>query len=143
MRKERNQRPSRKMKPVFLVFCEGETEEVYINFLRQKYRLPIKVISHITGQSISPKIIQRYIEAEKIGKGDTITTFLMYDIDVEGMVEKLVSCKKSILLWSNPSIELWFLLHLAAQNSEIRTDACIALLRRTDSDWVPYAKGSL
>jgi len=27
MKRERNQRPPRKMKPVFLVFCEGDTEE--------------------------------------------------------------------------------------------------------------------
>jgi len=45
MKKERNHRPPRKMKPVFLVFCEGDTEEAYINLLRQKYRLPVKVIS--------------------------------------------------------------------------------------------------
>jgi hypothetical protein len=38
MKKRRNQKPPRKMKPVFLVFCEGDTEETYINFLRKQYR---------------------------------------------------------------------------------------------------------
>lgn len=37
-------RPSRKMKPVILVLCEGETEECYIDFLKQKYRLPISMM---------------------------------------------------------------------------------------------------
>ena len=55
MKKNRNQRPSRKMKPVYLVFCEGETED-------------------------------------------------------------------SIILTSNPAIELWFLLHNAEQNAAISTD---------------------
>ena len=49
MKKERSYKPPRKMK---LVFCEGDTEETYISFLRQKYRLPIKVIPRITGLSI-------------------------------------------------------------------------------------------
>ncbi|MDP4915040.1 MAG: RloB family protein [Saprospiraceae bacterium] len=29
--------------PTFYVFCEGETEEAYINYLRSKYRLPILI----------------------------------------------------------------------------------------------------
>ena len=43
----KNTRPSRKMKPVILVLCEGETEECYIDFLKQKYRLPIKIVSKL------------------------------------------------------------------------------------------------
>ena len=76
MKKERNLRPPRKMKPVFLVFCEGETEETYVNFLRQQYRLPIKVITYLTGQALSQKKIESYIKAEKIGLNDKITSFL-------------------------------------------------------------------
>ena len=40
----KNTRPSRKMKPVILVLCEGETEECYVDFLKQKYRLPISMM---------------------------------------------------------------------------------------------------
>ena len=39
MGRERKSNP-RKMRPQFLVLCEGETEEAYINFLKQRYRLP-------------------------------------------------------------------------------------------------------
>ena len=31
----KNSRPSRKMKPVILVLCEGETEEWYIDILEE------------------------------------------------------------------------------------------------------------
>lgn len=34
MGRERKSNP-RKMRPQFLVLCEGETEEAYINFLKQ------------------------------------------------------------------------------------------------------------
>jgi hypothetical protein len=40
------------MKQIILVLCEGETEECYINMLKQQYRLPIKVISKVVGQNI-------------------------------------------------------------------------------------------
>ncbi|MDR2542388.1 MAG: RloB family protein [Treponema sp.] len=144
MKKKRNQRPPRKMKPVYLVFCEGETEEAYINLLRQKCRwLPLKVISRITGQAISPSIINKYIKAEQIGPNDPITTFLMYDLDTENIMEKLNQCKGSIILTSNPAVELWFLLHNTEQNASISTDSCIDKLKNVSSDWSQYKKGTL
>jgi hypothetical protein len=143
MKKERNTRPARKMKPVFLVFCEGETEETYINFLRQKYRIPIKVISYITGLSISPDIIKRHISAEKLDSKDTISSFLMYDLDREDIIEKLAACKESISITSNPTIELWFLLHNREQHAEISTDRCIEALQKAATEGVNYEKGTL
>jgi len=143
MKKERNYRPSRKMRPLFLVFCEGDTEETYINLLRQKYRLPIKVISRITGLSISPSIIQRFIQAEKIGPGDLIKSFLMYDLDIKGIAQKLETCKSSISIVSNPSVELWFLLHSYEQNAAITSDSCIEKLKKAAPAWEYYKKGTL
>jgi hypothetical protein len=143
MKRERNFKPQRKMKPVFLVFCEGETEETYINFLRKEYKLPVKVITHVTGLAISPGIIKRYIRAEQIGPNDKITSFLMYDLDIKSSAEKIAVCKDSVSIASNPSVELWFLLHNGEQNSAISTDACIEKLKKASPDWVHYQKGSL
>jgi hypothetical protein len=142
MKKERNPRPPRKMKPVFLVFCEGETEEAYINFLRQRYRLPIKIIPRKTGLSISSAIIKRYVQAEKISPGDIITSFLMYDLDTAGITEKLLLIKGSIPITSSPCVELWFLLHNKEQYAEIATEACITALQHFSSDWTYYEKGN-
>jgi len=143
MKKERNQRPPRKMKPVFLVFCEGETEETYVNFLRQQYKLPIKVITHVTGQALSQKRIENYIKAEKIGLDDRITSFLMYDLDANKIEEKIEACKNSISIASNPSVELWFLLHNSEQNASISTNVCIEKLRKSAKEWECYKKGIL
>jgi len=141
VKKERNQRPLRKMRPVFLVFCEGETEEAYVNFLRQKYKLPIKIIPHITGLALSQNKIERFIKAEKIGPDDKITSFLMYDLDTNDVVEKISVCKNSISIASNPSVELWFLLHNGEQNAFISTNACIEKLRKSSIEWESYKKG--
>ena len=143
MKKERKSRPERKMKPVFLIFCEGETEETYINFLRQRYRLPIKVIPYVTGLAISPSIIKRYIQIEKIGPSDKIASFLMYDLDTKGVSNKIGACKDSINIASNPSVELWFLLHNGEQNAAITSDTCIERLKKSSADWFYYQKGSL
>jgi len=131
------------MKPVFLVFCEGETEETYVNFLRQQYKLPIKVITYVTGLALSQKKIDNYINAEKIGRNDRITSFLMYDLDTNEIVEKIESCKSSISIASNPSVELWFLLHSSEQNAFILTNACIEKLRKSTKEWECYKKGIL
>jgi len=143
MNHKRRKKQSKKMKPVILIFCEGDTEEVYVNSLRKQYKLPIKVITRITGLSVSPNIIHRYIQAERIGHGDKITSFLMYDLDNEEISKKLSSCKESIIIASNPSVELWFLLHAVMQNAAISTDNCIDKLKKSTPDWTNYRKGSL
>ncbi|MDR0721054.1 MAG: RloB family protein [Treponema sp.] len=97
------------MNPVFLVFCEGATEETYINFLRQRYRMPIKVIPRITGISISSNIIRRHIQAERISPDDRmLASFLMYDLDRTDTASRIAVCKNSINISSNPCLELWF-----------------------------------
>ena len=140
---KRTIRPFRTMKPVFLVFCEGETEEAYINFLRQSYRLPIKVIPHVTGLSITPALIKRYIRSERIGDNDTITCFLMYDLDTESIADKLAACKGVINISSSPCIELWFLLHQKEQTASISASDCISLMKKSEEEWITYEKGSL
>lgn len=49
----------KKMVPNFFVFCEGETEETYIKFLRSVYRLPIQIIPKKSDSNISTKYIER------------------------------------------------------------------------------------
>jgi len=144
MKKKRNKRPPRKMNPVFLVFCEGETEEAYINFLRRgEYHRPVKLISHIIGLSITPNKIKRYMQAEQIGPSDKIASFLMYDLDAKGITEKLAACNNSACITSNPCVEFWYLLHNDVQEAAVSTDACIEKLKKSSPDWANYKKGTL
>ena len=62
--------PRRKMKPVFLVFCEGETEETYLDHLKQAYRSPIKIIPKVEGGDISQRLIDARRRELKISKND-------------------------------------------------------------------------
>ena len=128
----------KQMKPNFFVFCEGETEIAYVKFLRSLYRAPIQVIVKKGKSNISEDYIERsqneYVRTEQ----DKV--FLMYDLDVDGMLEQLQKIPNAELIVSNPCIELWFLLHYQDQKSEISSDKCIKKLQKVSKE---YKKGTL
>ena len=126
------------MKPNFFVFCEGETEVAYVSHLRSQYRVPIQIIPRKSDSNISIRYIENckrdYIET----KNDK--TFLMFDLDVDGMLEHLQSIPDAVLLVSNPCIELWYLLHFEECHAELTQNACVKKLKRHLEH---YTKGSL
>ena len=133
MGRERKSNP-RKMRPQFLVLCEGETEEAYINFLKQRYRLPIKIVSKIIGSNISPRLIKKHKE-ELSGNPSEIKTFLMYDGDVPEVLESLKKCD-GIMLISKPCIEIWFISHYKkAPETDLASEACVKQLCQQDLLW--------
>lgn len=135
-------RPDRKMKPVILVLCEGETEECYIDFLKQKYRLPIKIISKIVGSKINTRLIRRYKKELALTNSETINCFLMYDADVQSVVDNLMKCEEKLLL-SRPCIEVWFLAHSQkVPVKDIASEECVNLLKK-ENPWKDYKKGKL
>ncbi len=120
--------------PTFYVFCEGETEEAYINYLRSKYRLPILIDAKIAGNRITEKYIQNYKKDKANHPKDL--TYLVYDLDVTEMLSKLHAIKKTILLSSNPCFELWYLLHVQEQKGEITSKECIQKLKEQFPNYV-------
>lgn len=128
----------RVMKPNYFVFCEGDTEVVYVEMLRAYYRLPIHIIPKRTLLNITSSLINRiksnYIET----KSDKV--FLMYDLDVLSVLDRLRKIPDATLLCSNPCVELWLLLHYAEQKSEISSVDCVAKLSRHIKN---YKKGRL
>ncbi len=130
------------MKPVFLIFCEGETEETYLDFLKQAYRSPIKIIPRVEGGSISQRLIDIRKKELKISKTDKVLVFLMYDMDVPAINEKLKECRAFKLL-SNPTIEFWFLLHGKDWTSAISTNDAFEELLKAKDCWIGYEKAAL
>lgn len=80
MATKRLQQPQRSSKEAFLVICEGETERNYIDFLRNSYHSPIRIVSSVAGQQVTQQLINKHVEQLKLGKYDKITSFLMYDM---------------------------------------------------------------
>ena len=107
----------KQMKPNFFVFCEGETEITYVKFLRSLYRVPIQVIPRKGKSNITQSDIENTKKDYVLTSQDKV--FLMFDLDVEGMLENLKKIPDAELLVSNPCVELWFLLHFREQTTSI------------------------
>lgn len=122
MKSKRQASKGKKINPHFWVFCEGETEEAYISFLRSEYRLPVEVIPKVAGSSINERFIRSYKKGKPIHEKDK--DFLMYDADVPEVIEKLKKIDNATLVISNPAIELWFLLHYKNQTASLTGDDC-------------------
>lgn len=108
----RNRRKSKgkKINPTLFVFCEGDTEEAYVNMLKSLFRLSsIQIHPKIGGNNITFKYMENYKKDKPTHEKDI--NYLMYDLDVPEIIERLNKINDSILLLSNPCIELWFLLH--------------------------------
>ncbi|MCM1236837.1 MAG: RloB family protein [Ruminococcus flavefaciens] len=133
----------RKMKPIILVLCEGETEECYVEFLKRRYRLPIKIVSKVIGQKINERLIGRILSKLKLNASERIDCFLMYDADVATVVKNIQSCKNAIALFSRPCLEVWFLAHSDfVSRTDFSTADCLRKLKNI-SAWRDYRKGFL
>ncbi len=130
------------MKEVFLIFCEGETEENYVNMLRCYFRAPIRIVSSVQGQSVSKHLINEYKRFMQLSPSDKVSIFLMYDLDVEEIMTRLQGCQAELLA-SNPTIELWFLLHSVDQHAPIASKDVVRILRQSAPEWRNYHKGEL
>lgn len=93
----------KKMNPTFFVFCEGKTEAAYVDLLRRSFRVPVEIVWRVSDSNISHPYIDRCKREKFTTKDDK--TFLMFDLDVPGMLQRLSKIKDVILLLSNPCIE--------------------------------------
>ena len=109
-----------------------------MKFLKSQYRIPIEINAKIAGHSINDGYIKRY--KRERGTHEKDKTFLLYDLDVSGVLERIEAIRDTTLLVSNPCFELWYLLHFKAQKSDITCKACNDEL---DKRAVGYKKGQL
>ena len=125
MAKYQRRSKGKEIRPTFFVFC-GESEESYISYIRSKYRVPIRIESKVAKNRIDQKYVTRIISS--LPKHEKDRHFLMYDLDVPEVTEKLLSMKKTILILSNPCIELWYILHTYNHTAEATSQECIRQL---------------
>lgn len=128
------------MLPNFFVFCEGDSEVKYVEILRSYYRQPVHIIAKKTLLNITPALVERCKATYIQTKNDH--TFLMYDLDVPSVLERLKKIPNTTLLCSNPCFELWLLLHAKDQKAAIETDALIKELKKSAPVWKNYSKSA-
>ena len=134
MARKAKQPRGKKMNPTFFVFCEGKTEAAYVDLFRRSFRVPVEIIARVSDSNISQPYIDRCKRDRFTTQDDK--TFLMFDLDVPGMMEQLKKIKDAVLLLSNPCIEYWFTLHYKDVNKEMSSAECLAMLKGMDPDYV-------
>lgn len=138
----RRPRPTRSMKPVFLVLCEGQTEATYLEFLKQTFRSPIKIVSNVTGTCITKALLNKKVQETRLTPYEHIKVFVMYDLDVDTISQKIDECDCCKLL-SNPCIEVWYLFHSSDSAKSLSAKQCINALKQSASVWMNYQKNIL
>jgi hypothetical protein len=118
----------KEIRPTYFMFCEGESEEAYISFIRNFRRIPIQIKAKVAKNKINQRFVDQILRPFPKHKKDKI--FLLYDLDVAEMLEKLRLIKDTILLVSNPCIELWFLLHTTNHTATVTSQQCVENLER-------------
>ncbi len=82
------------------------------------------------------------IKELKISSAENIDCFLMYDADVQEVVENINKCGARAV-FSRPCIEVWFLAHSEKiPNTDFSSDECLSRLIKV-SPWKNYKKGAL
>ncbi len=109
--RSRRKKTARVSKRPFLVLCEGETEEAYVELLKRHYRLPIAIKTKVSGNSLNDRLVKQY--QNEIGEEDC-SVFFMYDGDIESVVLKLLKMENlGAVIITTPCLEFWFLhLHI-------------------------------
>lgn len=91
--------------------------------MKSHYRIPsIHIHLKIGGNNITYESIENYKNNKPTHEKDI--DFLVYDLDVPGLIERLRKNDSAILLVSNPCIELWLLLHYKNQTAHINSEKC-------------------
>lgn len=139
MASKREKAPDKRMRKIALIICEGETEVEYLNLIRKWYKSPVRIVSRIEGARITQALVDKHERALKISARDKVNTFLMYDMDVPAVNERIKACKAELLL-SNPCFEIWLLLHAKDQKSALDSDAVRRELKRSAPVWNNYNK---
>jgi hypothetical protein len=136
---KRTKSREKRIKPQIWVFCEGETEEAYVAHLRSRYRVPIEIVTRVAGTGISAQLIRKHKKGKPSHPKDK--NYLMYDADVQHLLDKIITIAGVTLLLSNPVIELWFLLHFKNQKASLSTDDCVRELNNRLRN--TYKKGKI
>ncbi|MDE6577506.1 MAG: RloB family protein [Muribaculaceae bacterium] len=141
MRKRKNKQ-SRQPRKLFLVVCEGETEEEYVGLLRSYFRLPIVIKTKVCGNAVNRRLVKQYLKElgeEEYGESKV---FFIYDADDPIITYKLQTLPGKVIL-SNPCFEFWYILHSKVSWHALSSADTVRLLRQINPVWKGYKKGVL
>ena len=114
----KRKRDTRELKPAYLVYVEGETEKKYISQFKKNFRITSLNIEPEFFPQVKLKDLKEFIENKSFDGYEKV--FLLFDVDhyiSTGKINDLKSFTQSVrrektnILFLNPCLEIWFLLH--------------------------------
>lgn len=139
--RERRYKKTRRAHRMFLVICEGETEEAYIKLLRNHYRLPIAIKTKVLGNRVTGRLVKQYINELGVSEEDCQLVYV-YDGDVVEITERIRQIEGKAVI-STPCIELWFALHATECRHPYSSVEIVKCLVGSNPVWDSYVKGIL
>lgn len=121
---------------VFVIVCEGETEQIYFNsYRKRRCNLIIKTPnSDVTDPVNLVKFAKTQINKYDLdfSKGDEIYCVFDADGNTDNNISKAVkeAGKEVKVIFSNPSFEIWYLLHFLYATNRIDNKALINSLSK-------------
>jgi hypothetical protein len=133
-------RSSRKVKPLFYLIVDGESEQAYFKEFQRQFREQLAI-------TLKPEIPKRKsfrdLKREFKEKGGAAKVFWIVDRDViikEGRVEELNNLKRSYqnenrwILINDPCLEFWFLLHFIGNYQQSKE--CEKVIEELKRRWI-------
>lgn len=131
-------RPIKKSKPYIVVFCEGESEQVYMDFLKKEFR-DVAVIKRVNTTGLFAEADRIFRNNKKYIDNAEVTDEIWFFFDVETkdadswdarmrIIKRLRSLRKKPgirirLLMTTGCIEYWLMLHYEFSVPPIQTVA--------------------
>lgn len=114
--------PTKPMRNLILVFCEGATEEKLLNQLRQHWHVPNAKVKVVGQQGVPKSVVQAAKSTVVQYKEDKPRVVVVFDRDEhDSWAAALIQAEALgyTISTSNPCIELWGLLLHREQSAEI------------------------
>jgi hypothetical protein len=131
-------RPIKHRKPYIVVFCEGESEQAYIDFLRKEFK-NVAAISRPSSTGLFEEADNKFKKDKKYRDNAEVTDEIWFFFDVETkdasawdarlkIIKRLRSLRKKPrikvrLLMTTGCIEYWLMLHYEMYTPSIQTVA--------------------
>lgn len=142
------------MQPYILIVCEGaKTEPIYLDKMKKHYRLPAAKIEIVPGNisGTNPKSVVEYAKRrmeELVRENNDIENENVWCVFDRDQHEKLHEALQQAedngfgVGFSNPSFELWLLLHFQDQQAEIERKVVTSRLKKHIKDYEKNSRGT-
>lgn len=133
-------RKSREAKKIFLIVCEGTTEEKYFTEFRINKRLSSVTVDIIPSKKAGGTDSRTLVEFAIDKKRDNIYEHIwcVFDCDENKNIEATfqIAQKEDIqIAFSNPCFELWILLHYQDHRAFVERDKIIPMIKKYIKDY--------